>query len=416
MDSRELKALEIAARQRITFADGAWFVPSQSGSGKYRVTLQPSETCTCDDFALRQQPCKHIIACRLIQERDHGGQAPVIDTETLPKKPTYKQDWPKYNLAQTTEKHRFQELLFDLCRGIEQPPRKPGKGRPPVLLSDAVFAAAFKVYSTVSCRRFMCDLNDAHKRGYLTQPIHYNSINFYLQDAGVTPVLYDLIARSSLPLRTVETAFAVDSSGFTTSRFVAWYDHKYGVTRREHDWIKVHIAVGTTTNVITAAEIRDRDANDSPLLPVLLNTTAKTFRIEEASADKGYSSVENIETIAGLGAASYIPFKVNASPAKGGLWEKMLGFYQFKRDEFLAHYHKRSNIESTFAAVKAKFGDHVRSKTDTAMRNEVLCKLLCHNICTVLGSQIELGIEPIFWPEKSHEPANILPMPSSRVP
>ncbi len=48
--------------------------------------------------------------------------------------------------------------------------------------------------------------------------------------------------------------------------------------------------------------------------------------------------------------------------------------------------------------VKAKFGDAVRSKTDTAMRNEVLCKFLCHNICCVILSQIELGVEPVFWP------------------
>jgi hypothetical protein len=47
--------------------------------------------------------------------------------------------------------------------------------------------------------------------------------------------------------------------------------------------------------------------------------------------------------------------------------------------------------------VKAKFGDAVRSKTETAMKNEVLCKLLCHNLCCVIHSQIELGIEAIFW-------------------
>jgi hypothetical protein len=32
------------------------------------------------------------------------------------------------------------------------------------------------------------------------------------------------------------------------------------------------------------------------------------------------------------------------------------------------------------------------------MKNEVLCKFLCHNICVVYQSHIELGIEPVFWP------------------
>jgi len=49
--------------------------------------------------------------------------------------------------------------------------------------------------------------------------------------------------------------------------------------------------------------------------------------------------------------------------------------------------------------VKAKFKDNVRSTTDTAMKNEVLCKFLCHNICCVIMSQVELGIEPVFWKE-----------------
>ena len=65
----------------------------------------------------------------------------------------------------------------------------------------------------------------------------------------------------------------------------------------------------------------------------------------------------------------------------------MFHFYSLHRDEFLQHYHKRSNVESTFSRIKAKFRDHVRSKADTAMANEVLCKVLCHNLCCVIQSQ-----------------------------
>ena len=56
-------------------------------------------------------------------------------------------------------------------------------------------------------------------------------------------------------------------------------------------------------------------------------------------------------------------------------------------------------MESTFSMVKAKFRDNVRSKTTVAMTNEVLCKFLCHNICVVHQSHIELGIAPVFWDE-----------------
>jgi hypothetical protein len=65
------------------------------------------------------------------------------------------------------------------------------------------------------------------------------------------------------------------------------------------------------------------------------------------------------------------------------------------------HYHTRSNVESTFSMIKTKFRDHVRSKGDVAMQNEVLCKILCHNICCVIQSMYELSIEPTFWADTS---------------
>jgi hypothetical protein len=54
--------------------------------------------------------------------------------------------------------------------------------------------------------------------------------------------------------------------------------------------------------------------------------------------------------------------------------------------------------------IKAKFRDHVRSRCDVAMKNEVLCKFLCHNICCVLRAQHELGVEPVFWPSAPQSP------------
>src|SRR5947207_4533180 len=163
VDLRELKALELAARAKIVSNDdGTWTVPSQSAGGTYRVTTWPgAESCTCEDFQLRQQSCKHVVAARLVEEREGKRSAPPIDTDTPPKRKTYRQDWPKYNLAQTTEKDRFQELLSDLCQGIEEPPRNKKGGRR-IWMKDVVFATAYKVFSTYSGRRFMCDLRDAH--------------------------------------------------------------------------------------------------------------------------------------------------------------------------------------------------------------------------------------------------------------
>lgn len=47
--------------------------------------------------------------------------------------------------------------------------------------------------------------------------------------------------------------------------------------------------------------------------------------------------------------------------------------------------------------IKRKFGPNVRSKTVAAQLNEVLCKVLAHNLCCLVQSMYELGIEPEFW-------------------
>ncbi len=106
-----------------------------------------------------------------------------------------------------------------------------------------------------------------------------------------------------------------------------------------------------------------------------------------------------MEAVVNAGAVPYIPFRVNTTGEGPELWRKMLHFYQFNRPEFLASYHKRSNIESTFSMIKAKFGGSVRSKRPVAQMNEVLCKVVCHNLCVLVQSIYELGIAPTFWAE-----------------
>jgi transposase len=259
-----------------------------------------------------------------------------------------------------------------------------------------LFASAFKVYCGMSARRYATDLSEAQIKGYVSKVAHFNSVNRYLANPALTPLLHELIAVSSLPLKAIETDFAVDSSGFSTCRYVRWFDAKYGREVDMHDWIKVHLMTGVKTHIVTSVEITGRHDNDSPQLPPLVNKTAKGFIINECSADKAYSGFDNHEAIAKVGGTPYMAFKSNATGAIGGVFQKMFYFYSYKRDEFLAHYHKRSNSESTFSMVKAKFGGHLRSKSDTGQTNEALCKVLCHNLCVLIRSMFEFGIEPTF--------------------
>ena len=271
-----------------------------------------------------------------------------------------------------------------------------GVGRKPHLVKDSIYAMVFKVYSTLSCRRFSSDLRDAHESGHLSKEISGLKVIQFFENAEMTPILKQLVHLSSLPLRSVETSFAVDSSGFGSSRFETWIDEKYGTTRRKAVWIKAHIACGTKTNVITAVRLFENLTADAPQFSPLVKETANGFAIDEVSADKAYASMEAFETVAGIGGSFFPAFKSNTTGACGGHFEKAFHYFQFKKEEYLAHYHKRSNVESVFSMVKRKFGDSVRAKTDTAMINEVLCKFVAHNLCVLNQEEHELGIESEF--------------------
>ena len=371
-------------------------MPSQSGDDSYTVNLDgDTPHCTCPDHTMRQVKCKHIYAVEYTLRRETKPDGTTTVTKTV--RVTYRQNWPAYNAAQSHEAERFTDLLHGLCEGIVQPPQT--RGRPRLALSDVVFSAVFKVYSTVSGRRCMSDLATCQTSGHIGKTPSYNSTFNYPEGASLTPILKALIEESASPLKAVSTAFSVDSSGFTTSRFVRWYDAKYGKERSEHQWIKAHLMVGVQTNIVTSAEVTGADANDSPYLPQLATATAARFRLGKVSGDKGYLSKRNVAEIVKLGATLYIPFKVNSTGSEPELWRKLYHFYMFNREAFLQHYHKRSNVETNFSMIKGKFGDSLRSKTDTAQVNELLCKVLCHNLCVLIQSIYELGIEPTFWAE-----------------
>jgi transposase len=401
MTPREERGLAIAATAKLIQKGKVWLVPSQTGNSK-KYTVCPDEDgpfCNCPDFEDTGLPCKHVFATRFTIKREQAKDGTITETRTitLTQKKTYRQDWPMYNLAQMEERRRFLVLLHDLCRGLEEPPQNK-TGRHRHAIADMVFACCLKVFTTFSTRRFGTDLDEAHEKGYVSCKLHPGMTWAFFKSELLTPVLKELVTVASLPLRLVETTFAPDSTGFSTSRFVRWFDEKYGRERSGKDWVKAHCMCGTKTHVITAVEILDRDAADCPQFKPLVEKTAAHFDVKEVPADKAYLSDANLEQVADLGGTAFIPFKVNSQPNKQGpIWEKMFGYYQYRRDEFLEHYHRRSNAESVFSMVKAKFRDAVRSKGDTAMKNEVLCKLVCHNICCLIMSQCELGIEPVFW-------------------
>jgi transposase len=108
--------------------------------------------------------------------------------------------------------------------------------------------------------------------------------------------------------------------------------------------------------------VTEGNVNDSPMFaPVVERTKANGFEIREVSADKAYLSHENLATLEEVCGVPYVPFKANSGSAGSAAWERKYHLYSLHREDFLARYHQRSNVESTFSAVKRKFGVSVPS-------------------------------------------------------
>ena len=394
-DAREARGKAIAENGNVKKVnDQSFKVKSQSGNGAYEVKSTPNGmTCTCPDFVYRGGRCKHIAATRyyLEIEKDtpHGTVTEKVHL-------TYSQAWSAYNEAQKSEVKLFDDLLKDLVKAIPEPDQQT-MGRPRLSLQETLFCAIQKVYSQLSSRRAHSLFQNATERGQIAHAPNFNQPSILFRNPEITPILHKLITLSALPVAGIEVDFAVDSTGFRTNTFSSYCEDKYGKTKERH-WIKAHLCGGIKTNIVAAVAITGENGADSPQFGPLIKKTATGFTIGEITADLAYSSRRNLQTVENAGGKAYIPFKKNATGRAGGsaIWKKMFHYFQLNRDEFMDHYHKRSNIEATNAAIKRKFGETLKSKTPVAQVNELLAKIIAYNLTVVIHEMYENGINPNF--------------------
>lgn len=392
---REKRGMEICIAGHVKRVSNYLYkVRSQSGRGYYDVKATTrGMTCTCKDFARYGRKCKHIMATRYYLGFE---KYPSTGSVTERVRRTYTQDWSAYNAAQKTEFNLFSILLKDLLKIF--PERERTIGRPRLPIHEALFCAIQKVYSQLSSRRAYSLIQNAVEKGQIDHAPHFNSTSRLFNDPGTIPILHTLVAVSSHPVVGLENDFSIDSTGFRTTTFGAYCDAKYEQDK-EHIFLKAHFCAGVKTNIIVGVNITEGNGSDSVQFgPLIKKTTDGGFTINEVSADMAYSSRDNLEAVAIAGGTAYIPFKKSATGTTKGstLWKKMYYRFQLDRDEFMDHYHKRSNIEATNAAIKRKFGETLKSKNSVAQINELLAKVVAYNLTVVIHEMHENGIEPDF--------------------
>lgn len=313
--------------------------------------------------------------------------------EPKPKK-TYTQNWVSYNLAQTTEFSTFQDILVELIDSLIDVRKTPWKnGHPFADLKDMIFCCVVKVYFGKSSRRNIGYLSLAKGKGYIKKVPHFNTILNYYKKPFLTQLLKHIVEQSGVPLRDIETVFATDSSGFSTTLYGRWFDVRLKEDNRRRLFKKAHLTSGTKTNIVTAVSITDGYHHDSPQFGELVKTTAKHFNMREMSADAGYLARDNFDMVSSVGAIPYIMFKSNSSRKSRGslVYKRMFRLFEEHQKEFLEHYHLRSNAESVFSMIKRKFGTRLYSRSELGQINELLCLVLAHNICVLIHELYEVS-------------------------
>ncbi len=307
-------------------------------------------------------------------------------------------DWVAYTQSQNAEKQLLMEIIQEILSKFKIETDSAKLGRKFSNPKDMIFCLALKTYTKLSSRRLNSDLELAQRHEFISQVPHFTTLMNYLEKEELTGVLQEMIKLSALPMKGIETEYAIDSTGFSSNQFGRWFNYKYNEETVCRNWVKAHVMIGTKTNMVTSVELTKAHGADSPQLAPLVEKTCENFNIKEVSADMAYLSRKNLQIIVDSGAIPFIPFKSNSQSNKRGsmVWTKMFQYCKEKPQEFFEHYHRRSNVETTFSMIKQKFGKEVVSRNFTSQTNEVLLKILCHNICCLISAYFEKNIESYY--------------------
>lgn len=406
MTQRQKRGKELAETRSLTKKKGYWLVPSSDGKHLYRVHLSgKNSTCTCPDSEVHGNKCKHIFAAEYKSKKGEYAvlahkavKAAAIQQEKVV---AFRRDWKLYNEAHENEPAVVMNLIADLCAGID-PLAVQTTGRPCIPLADMIACMIYKVYTLEDARRLPENVEgNSHLSEYISRVPAPSSVWNYFNKPELTQVLTRLVEVASLPLAGVEYCFAADSTGFSAGTFERWFSCKYGKEKVRSTWVKGHIVCGIKSHVIVAVKITGMYTHDAPVLPEMLKTVGHNFDIREIAADKAYLSENILKTINSMGATPYIPLKANTRGREGSAIRNL--YYRFMADQekFLRHYHQRSNVESVFGSLKSRFGNKLMFRTETAMVNEVLVKMLCHNLVVLNYQMHALNIRPVFWEKKA---------------
>jgi len=155
---------------------------------------------------------------------------------------------------------------------------------------------------------------------------------------------------------------------------------------------KLSVAVAAGCHLILAAKVRSGSGSDSPDFDELLFRSWKRAPVKVVVADAGYDSEAN-HCIArqDMGVRSIIPPGIGRPTSKlpSGRWRRHMA-RRFAKKADQKQYGQRAQSETVHSMMKRNQGSALRSRTPERRKQEMLLKVLTHNIMLACEQDIDL--------------------------
>lgn len=309
---------------------------------------------------------------------------------------TIKRNWSLINERQAKQDLYAWDIISLAVDALNITEKNKGIGRPQANKSDQLKLAILKIYNKSSYRRQHSFNMLYTNAGYTTRLIRRSTINQVFIEERFTTYLEQIYRNLANFLIPFENSFAIDSTGFSSRYNSRWV--KVRLDFQKHKlYRKLHIICGTHTGIITEARISKGLAADSPFLKELVGNTSKRFNLKRVCADAGYLSRENVQFIEDVKAKPFIMPKKNVTDKCRGhypAWRRMVRLWRENPDLFNKEYHLRSRVENVFSMMKTTLLDGINSKTYTSQNNELLIRIICHNLSVIIEAIFKFGLNP----------------------
>jgi len=343
---------------------------------------------------------------------------------------TTKRDWFEYNEAKTRRFQTFLSLLLLILDTVPLPSLYKGKGRKPIPTRDIIICLSLKIYYKISYRDLIGELKQHKKELGLEKVPHFNTLRRYMVDPRITVMLGILLVFLLQPIATLETVFASDATGFGTSRKSEYFtvvvnsqakkeakNKKLLQKNKKKDFVKLHITIGTFSQMVVCAVSTIGKRNDSTQFKTMVKMVSSVFKIKEWLGDAGYLSRKACNLVSKQHGIPFFWPKSNSTAKSRGsyAWSNMITMFKNNLELFKKHYHQRSKVESVFSVIKNYFGSMVFSRCIEGQLNELLFKVLAYNLCRLGEVAFYMKID-ISSPFLSHDNQDIVPMATCILP